>query len=424
MSGRSARWVGLASLAAVLAACGALGGGGDDRKTLTIFGPYRDADADGFVASMAEFEAQTGLAVRYTGTAQLDVDLRQRLADGLGAPDIAIVPQPGLVDDLAAAQQLVPLDAATQAAVRRYYENGAPGIESAYAAPYRLTVKSLVWYRPDVFEAHGWEVPTTMDQLVALAEAVSRDGSMAPWCFTMEAGAATGWPASDWLEDLVLRDAGAEGYDRWVDGDLHWASKPVTRALTALDELLLAPGQTHGGVRDMLQVQIERGGLPLFDDQPGCALYKQADFAAGWFPDGTLVGSDVDFFVLPGTSAQDPAPVVVGGDQLVQFSSDPDVSKLMQYLVSPEGGRAWAQRGGYLSARTSVDVDDYYADPTDQRLAKLLLDGRPVRFDASDALPVEIGSDLEWAQLTSWVAGSITRQELAATMDRAMRDAP
>ena len=266
------------------------------------------------------------------------------------------------------------------------------GGAAGYVAPYRISPKSLVWYRPDVFAQHGWEVPTTFGEFTDLVDRIAAgDASsaqqIAPWCFAMAAGTATGWAATDWAEDVVLHQAGLDAYDSWTSGDLQWNDPEIRQALATFDELVVAAGRSVGGLRSILQVDVTEASEPMFGDPPGCAMYKQASFAEAWFPDAVDIGEDIDFFVMPGTDDRtNLPPMLVGADGLVQFSDDPLVDELMTYLVSPEGGRAWAQRGGYLSARTSVDPATYYTE-SGRRFAEVLLDGRELRFDASDLMP-------------------------------------
>ncbi len=294
-------------------------------------------------------------------------------------------------------------------------------------APYRIAPKSLVWYRPDVFAQFGWEVPTTFDQLVELVDRIGTGDAaaagMAPWCFAMAAGTATGWAATDWAEDVVLHQEGLDAYDRWTAGTLAWDDPTIRRALTTVDELVVETGRSVGGLRSILQVDVTEASAPMFDDQPGCAMYKQASFAQSWFPDDVEIGKDVAFFVTPGSDAAESSPMLVGADGLVQFDDDQRVDDLMTYLVSPEGGREWAKRGGYLSARTSVDLDTYYTD-TDRRFAEVLLDGRPLRFDASDLMPPEIGADLLWTEISAWIAGASSLDQFVSTVDDAIAASP
>ena len=411
-----------------LVACGR--GDGETNDVIEVFGPYRTVEADNFAASLQEFENDTGLTVRYTGSANFVQDLRQRVTSGVSAPDIAIVPQPGVVDDLIEADLLVPLDDTSVQTLLDNHPASLIDVEPAggeiYGAPFRESIKSLVWYRPSVFEENGWSVPTTLDELEALVDDIATAdddaAAISPWCFAMESGSATGWAATDWVEDLMLRLGGADAYDEWASGERGFDDAVVREAFTTFDELVVRQGRTAGGLRDILQTEVTRGSAPMFSDDPGCAMYKQASFAESWFPEGTTVGEDVDFFVLPGTDAGVPGPLVIGGDTLVQFSDDADVDRLMNYLVSPEGSREWAERGGFFSGLTSVDLDTYY-DAADRRFAELLREERTLRFDASDVMPSAIGSDLLWREITQWIAGAIDLDELVATMDAAYADA-
>lgn len=415
-------------LAATVAACGSSEATTSDAGAIDVFGPYRGNEADRFAASLRGFEQTTGIEVNYTGSADFVSDLRQRVERGLDAPDIAIVPQPGFVSELVERDLAVALSDTTLAAIDEHYgtrtetlTRPAPG----YTAPYRISPKSLVWYRPDVFEQYGWEVPATFDELELLAERIGQqdlgsDGApIAPWCFTMAAGTATGWAATDWVEDVVLRIDGPAVYDRWTAGELPWDSPEVRAALARVDDLVVATGRSAGGLRSILQVDVDLASEPMFDDAPGCAMYKQAAFAESWFPDDVEIGTDVDFFVLPGQDPATPAPMLVGADSLVQFSDDDRVGELMTYLVSPDGGREWAKRGGYLSARTSIDIETYHTD-TDRRFAELLLDGRVLRFDASDLMAPDIGAGLLWNEITAWVAGTSSTDVFVTTIDEAV----
>jgi alpha-glucoside transport system substrate-binding protein len=415
-------------LAATLAACGSPSATPSDADAIDVFGPYRGNEADRFAASLRGFEQSTGIEVNYTGSADFVRDLRQRVESGLDAPDIAIVPQPGFVSELVERDLAVALSDATLAAIDEHYGTRAEGLTRpapGYTAPYRISPKSLVWYRPEVFEQYGWQVPATFDELEALADRIGelqsdRSGiRIAPWCFTMAAGTATGWAATDWVEDVVLRIDGPAVYDRWTAGELPWDDPEIRAALARVDDLVVATGRSAGGLRSILQVDVDQAGEPMFDDAPGCAMYKQAAFAESWFPDGVEIGTDVDFFVLPGRDPATPAPMLVGADSLVQFSDDDRVGELMNYLVSPDGGREWAKRGGYLSARTSIDIETYHTD-TDRRFAELLLDGRELRFDASDLMTPDIGAGLLWTEITAWVAGTSSTDDFVTTIDEAI----
>jgi len=421
MSARAAR-AALVVFATTVAAC--TSGTSVDRG-IVVFGPYTGRDADLFAESVDAFEQASGVDVVYTGSADFVEDLRQR-SGGNRRPDVAIVPQPGLVNDLIERDAVLPLSDTVRSVVDEHHEPSVfedAAWDADYVVPFRRTIKSLVWYRPDVFEANGWAVPETLDELWDLVETIDEDEVMSPWCFSIFSGRATGWPATDWVEDLVLRELGPEAYDEWVTGIRDFDDDEIRAAFERFDEMVVAGERSFGGVRQILQTEVAATSSPLFGDPPGCAMFKQASFADNWFPDGVEIGpdDDVDLFVLPGTSAE-PPPLVVGGDAVVQFDDRSDIEAFMAFLGSPEGGRAWAREGGYLGDLRTVDTDSYYP-PTEERLAELLLDDDRVRrFDASDVLPVNVGSELLWQRITSWVGGTITLDELLTSVDTALEN--
>jgi alpha-glucoside transport system substrate-binding protein len=390
-----------------------------DSGPITVFGPWVDGDADAIADVLDGFG---GADVRYTGSGDFTADLADRIASGVDRPDVAFVPQPALIDELITSGDLVPF---SDEVVTSITEGFAPGSwsraedGSVYALPYRSNVKSLVWYRTDVFTANGWEPPSTLHELEALVTEIESDTDIAPWCFSISAGSETGWPATDWIEDLVLRQSGPDVYDEWVTGEISFTDRRIQRAFETFHRLVLSQGRALGGRQDVLQVEVARAGDGLFTTEPGCAMYKQASFATSWFPDGTSIGpdGDVDFVVLPGDSVDDMPPLLVAGTSAVQLAGGAEVDDLVDYLASPDGGRAWARRGSYVSARTNVEPDRYYRG-IEARFSELLQTAQVTRFDASD----QFDSSLRRAVLggiTSWIAGRVTLDELLASLDDA-----
>lgn len=401
----------------VLVACVGAGSNDVPPQAITVFGPWVDGDADAFAAVLGGFG---GAEVRYTGSADFVRDLQARISSGVGVPDVALIPQPALIGELASTGDLVPFSDEVVAMMEGNFtpDSWRPSADgNVYSIPYRSNVKSLVWFRPDVFEANGWEIPTLLDELDALVEQITTETDIAPWCFSISAGGETGWPATDWVEDLVLRQAGADVYDRWVGGDVAFDDRAIREAFEVFDELVLSRGRAFGGPAWVVEVEVAKASEPMFSDPAGCAMYKQASFATSWFPTNTAVGPDgtVDFFMLPGTEVMEIPPLLVAGTGAVQLADRSEVSDLMAYLASPDGGRAWARRGGYISPRTNVDPDTYYRG-TDVGFGALLQDAEVSRFDASD----QFDSTLREAMLsgmTTWIAGRQTLDELLASLD-------
>ncbi len=406
-------------------ACGGPTEVDEPAPTITLFGPYRDTEADRFTASMlAPFEAATGIDVRYTGSTDFVSDLQNRLGEGNDPPSIAIVPQPGLVAELTDADHLVTLGDDVESAISDHYAPGARDLGRVdgelVGLPVRISVKSLVWYRPDVFDERGWAVPTTSDELTSLVDDIVDQPDIDPWCLAVNAGGATGWPATDWVEDLVVRRAGTETYLDWASGAVPFASPSIEAAFTEFSSLVTATGHLAGGPVAAAQTPVDDVFDGLLAGEPTCAMVKQADFAQSWLPTGSVVGpgGDVDVFLLPAETSASTPPLVVGVDLAVQFDDDPAVSALMTYLAGADAGAVWAAEGGYLSPKISISTE-VYPDEFTRALVVTLHAARDLVLDASDVMPLDVGTTLYWGTITAWMLGLLTFDELAVTLDEA-----
>jgi alpha-glucoside transport system substrate-binding protein len=395
-AGRFAR-VGAALLAAGigLSACSSTPDDVPDRPTVTIFGPFRDEAADLFRASLAPFEERSGIDVVFTGSGDFESEIVKRLEGG-APPDIAVFPQPGLLNQLAASDYVVPLPAEIAAAAQASYRPGIEDLVGSLAevngVVYRVNVKSLVWHSPAAFEENGYRAPTTWSELRTLASRMVADG-FTPWCLGVEAFGASGWPGTDWIEEIVLRDSGPGVYDQWVRNEVPFTDDAVRAAFATFGDMLLSPDQTLGGRGGVLNTNVQRAGDPLLDDPRGCLMYRQASFQVDNLPSGTSIGpdGDLDVFVLPAV-AEGPAPLVVGGTIAAALTDAPEVWQVMAYLATAEAGLAWAEAGGFISPHAEVGPADY-PNTFDGTVSALLDEAEVVRFDASDLMDPRVGAD-------------------------------
>lgn len=391
------------------------------RPVVTVFATYRDPEARLFMADLGRWATAHGIDLRYTGSGDFAADLQERVTNA-DPPDIALVPQPGLVDSLYRDGKLPALSPSVAAAARTAYPREALAIGQVDGTqvgfPFRVNVKSLVWYRPSVLSSLGLRPPTTMAELDQLVQRIQAAGRT-PWCMGIEAQRSTGWAATDWIEDLVVRDWGTDVYQGWIDGTVPFRDPRIEQAFTELRDLVLTPPRVDGGLSAVVSTQVQHSLDPLFTDPPGCVLSHQASFALGWMPPGTSFGpsGDVDFFVLPGVTDA-PPPIVVGADLAVAFDHRPEVDEVMTELTRPEAVRTWVAAGGFLTPSTAVPASAY-GSAADRELAARLLGSSSLVIDGSDAMPPIIGTDLFWSEITKWVTRSITYQELAATLDAA-----
>ncbi len=388
--------VGLAIVLSTAACTSADNSATTDDNVLAVFGPWRGSSADHFRTALEPFEKATGIDVRYTGTGSFADLVLERAEDG-DSPDVAMFPQPGLVKDMAHRGFVLPLREDVAALAESNYlpivaESIADVGADVPGVLYQMNVKSLVWYPPNVFEQHGYDIPASWDEMDDLGGRMVDDG-FAPWCLGVEAFAASGWPATDWVEDIILRFAGADVYDSWVVGDIRFTDPAIADAFMTFNNTALQPHHTIGGRRGILNTHTASAQNPMFEDPPRCLMHRQASFQVESLPKGTRIGADgdVDVFVLPPFDPSTEAPLLFGGTVAAAMTDRDETWQLMRYLASPESGAAWAQAGGFISPHKNFDSDQYGTE-FDARLDDLLNTASLARFDGSDLMYPPVGT--------------------------------
>jgi alpha-glucoside transport system substrate-binding protein len=399
---------------------------GHSGKTVTMFGSILSPESDSLNTSWAEFEKCTGITIKYTGSNTFESDLPVKVNGG-NAPDLAIIPQPGLLTQMVLTGKVKKPPAGTvaneknwNAAWKSYGSVG--GV--FYAAPMSANMKTLVWYSPKYFAAHNYTVPTTWKDLIALSDKIAADNNGAkPWCGGISSGTASGWPATDWLEEAVLGTYGGQVYDDWISHKIKFASPQIEKAMQTVASYMQNPKYVnggYGGVQSIATTTFQNAGLPILKQK--CAMLQQASFYEAQWPKGTTVSSTGDAFAfyLPPVNPSVSTPVEGGGEFVTAFSDDPAVQAVQNYVSSPE----WADSRikvapGWVSANQKVD-QSLYTDPIDKLSAKYLADPKTTfRFDASDAMPAAVGSGAEWKAMVQWFSQGTAIPTIAAQIDAA-----
>ncbi|MBC7228410.1 MAG: carbohydrate ABC transporter substrate-binding protein [Thermoflexales bacterium] len=377
------------------------------KGTITVLGVWGGDERVAFQDAVAPFSQQTGIGVAFEGTRDLAAVLTTRVEAG-NPPDIAILPNPGQLYELAAAGHLVPLDSFMDVnQIVADYGQSWVDLGSyeghLYGIFYKVAIKSLVWYNPKAFQEKGYQVPTTWDELVALSDRIVADGGT-PWCIGLESGAASGWPGTDWIEDIMLRTAGPEVYDKWVNHEIPWTDPAVKRAWELFGQIARNEKYVWGGTTGVLSTNFGDSPRPLFDTPPGCYMHRQASFITGFFPQGLKAGEDYNFFPLPAIDPQWGVPALIAGDVIVMFNDTPEVRQFVQYLAGPEPQQIWASKGGFISANKKVSLDAYPDDLT-RNMAKAIVEAKVARFDGSDLMPAAVGAGSFWTGVMDYVGG-------------------
>jgi alpha-glucoside transport system substrate-binding protein len=390
---------------------------------VTIGGTILDLEADRLNESWADFETCTGINIDYQGTSEFEAQIAV-LAEGGNAPDIGIVPQPGLLQRLAAGGWLIPASEGVEANVDEFWSEDwkAYGTvdDTFYAAPLMASIKGYIWYSPAEFEEKGYEIPKTLDELTTLSQTIADEGEHKPWCVGFESGDATGWPGTDWIEDYMLRLHGADVYDQWVTHGIPFDDPQVAEAFDAAGEILKSDDMVNGGIGDVSTIVTEAfqtAGLPILDGE--CSLHHQASFyETFWNPEGgdeVTVASDGDIFgfLMPPVNADDPLSVTGGGEFPVAFRDAEEVEAVRTYLSSDTWANNRVSLGGVISANTGVDPENASSELLTQSIEILQDPETTFRFDGSDLMPGAVGADSFWKGMVSWVTGADTAQTLA-----------
>jgi alpha-glucoside transport system substrate-binding protein len=399
---------------------------GHSGTTVTMFASIISPESDSLEKSWSEFSQCTGIKISYEGSNDFESQLQVRVSGG-NAPNLAIIPQPGLLQQMVKTGKVVKPPAGVVANEDKYWTpvwksygtvNG-----TFYAAPMSANMKSMVWYSPKMFKQAGYQVPTTWADLMSLSDKIAKSGKGKPWCGGISSGTATGWPATDWVEQVVLGQFGGDVYDKWVSHEVKFSSPEITQAMQTVASWMQNPAWVNGGfgnVKSIATTTFQNAGQPIL--KGNCWMLQQASFYEAQWPKGTKVGPDGDVmaFYLPTNNPSVGTRVVGGGEFVTAFSDAPEVQAVQTYLSTPEwhSSRVKVARG-WVSANQGVDKS-LYTDPVDQLSAKYLTDPKAVfRFDASDLMPAAVGSGQEWKSFTAWFAQGQSIAQVAKDIDAA-----
>lgn len=399
---------------------------GHSGKTVTMFGSILSPESNSLNKSWAKFQSCTGIKIQYTGSNTFESDLPVKVNGG-NAPSLAIIPQPGLLAQMVASGAVKKPSAGTVANEANWNAawKGYGSVKGTfYAAPMSSNMKSLVWYSPKYFSAHNYTIPTTWAGLMALSAKITSDNNGAKaWCGGISSGTASGWAATDWLEEAVLGTYGGQVYDDWISHKIKFSDPQIQAAMKTVAGYMQNPQWVNGGygsVKTIATTTFQNAGLPILKKQ--CGMLQQASFYEAQWPKGTKVGPDADVnaFYLPGVSPSVKTPVEGGGEFVTAFKDDGATQAVQTYLSSPEWANSRIKVApGWVSANEKVD-QSLYTDPIDKLSAKYLADPTATfRFDASDAMPAAVGSGAEWKAMVNWFGSGASAAAVAKQIDAA-----
>ena len=389
------------------------GGNGDDDSantgSVSVFSAMEPFEADALNAIIDE---QINADADYTAEVEASGDFEEQVQiriEGGNPPDIAMLPQPGAVIQQAEAGEAIALEdlgvdiGLMEESYGEYLVSLGEFEGKHYGIPTNINLKSMIWYPVDDFEAAGYEIPETWDDLIALSDQIVADGGT-PWCVGFESGGATGWPATDWMEDIMLRTAGPDVYDQWVTHEIPFNDPAVVTAGERFGEIMFGDGYVLGGADQTPSIAFGDAPGPMFEDPPKCWLHRQASFIPAFFPEGVEAGVDYDWFPFP---TIDQEGTLFAGEMSAVFRDAPEVRDFIEQFsgADVQCAQGGEPRSSRISPHFEVGADCYaneeLADAAD--VLNTALNEGNARFDASDLMPPAVGSGSFWTGMITYM---------------------
>ena len=386
-------------------------------EVITVTCPWTGAEEGFFKKVITAFEAATGATVKHScsqsSEQQIVIDIKA------GSPtNISVFPQPGLAANMAAIGGLTPLGDKSRDFVVKNFAAGKSwadlgtyankeGKKEFYGLFYNVNLKSLVWYIPENFKEKGYKVPKSMEELQTLTKKIAADGGK-PWCIGLGSDAATGWPGTDWIEDMMLRTQTPEVYDGWVNNTVKFNDPRVIEAFDAYGWFAKNDAYVDGGASAVATVSFKDSPKGMFGSPPKCYMHRQASFIPAFFPEGKQ--DEADFSYFPSYASKKLGNPVLGGGTILTITKDSKGARaFMDYMASPQASEIWMAEGGFLTPLKTADINKYKTKQL-KKQGEILLGATTFRFDGSDLMPGAIGAGSFWKGMVNFSGGQSAKE--------------
>jgi alpha-glucoside transport system substrate-binding protein len=404
-----------------LAACSGSspGASGGSKGDVTVIGTWTDTEQANFLAMVKPWEDDTGYTVKYQGTRSINDILAAGIPTGV-LPDLAGLPGPAQMQEYVTAGALQPLDDVLD--ISTYKDETSPALVSlgqvndkTYGVFIKASVKGLIWYNPSLHD-YSSSPPANYDDMISQGNA-NIGNAQALWCLGIESGDASGWPATDWIEEILLHQAGPDVYNNWWQGKVAWTDPAIKKAFQTYMDVV---NSSFGGGTNAVATSFDTAGDPLFASPPGCELFHQASFITGLgaFADKTA-GTDYNAFPFPGFGNDYDTAVEGAGDLFGMFHATDGAKSLMKYLVTAPAQDIWVRAGGALSPNKNATD---YPDQISKTMGAMITNAKQLVFDASDQMPTAMNAAF-WSNMVSLTSGSQSIDDTLAALDTAAKDA-
>jgi len=393
----------------ILAACGS-GSSNNPNSTpssVDVLNVWSGEEQASFQAVVAPFTQQSGIKVNITSTRDLNAALTSRLQAN-NPPDIAILPNPGKMQQLAAQNKLVSLDNfLDMSTIQSQYSKGWIDLGSyngkLYALFYKAANKGTVWYSPKQFQANSYQIPGTWQDLITLSNTIASGGKF-PWSMGVSSGSASGWPGADWIAQIYLNLNGPDKYDQWVAHKFPWTDSSIKNAFQMFGQIVNGNHYINGAPQSILATGFQDASYKPFNTPPDAYMYYLGDFTEGFITGqfkSAVPGTDFNFFPFPTINSQYANALTGGADVVTALKNNGAVKKLVQYLATPGAQEIWVKRGGFTATNNQVPTSAY-PDAVAAASAKALASAPIFRFGADDLMPQQVENAF-WSGVLTYI---------------------
>jgi alpha-glucoside transport system substrate-binding protein len=427
---RHHRWYLLALIVLVGAALAVAAGAGAARHArgvsgnISIIGKWTGGEQKSFLAVVDEFKTKNpDVDVKYLPGGDNTPQLVSTAVAGGNPPDIAILPQPGLMRDLARRGAAKPITFAKATLAKNEAKvwltlgtvNG-----KLYGLFFKAANKSTVWYNVKLFNDAGAKPASTLPAFLKLAKTLKASGTKA-----YAIAAADGWTLTDLFENIYLKQAGPVKYDLLTTHKIKWTDPSVKAALQTMAKVVGDTGNIPGGRSGALQTDFPTSVTQVLTDKPKAAMVIEGDFVPNDVKAAVSPLKDYNVFSFPSIKASTRSAIVGGGDTVIMLKDNAAARALISFLATPQAATIWANRGGFASPNRNVQPSAY-KDALNRKTALALANAKVFRFDMSDLQPAAFGATTgqgEWKLFQDFVSNPKDVNGIAAKLEAAAKKA-
>jgi alpha-glucoside transport system substrate-binding protein len=406
---------------AVLDACGTSSGGLITSSKIDLLNVWTGEEQASFNAVTEPFKKQHGITINLDTTRDLNTVLTSRLRAN-NPPDIAILPNPGQMQQLAKQGHLIALDSfLDMSTIQQQYANAWISLGSykgkLYSIFYKAANKGTVWYSPTQFQTNNYQTPSTWNDMITLSNNIAGSGKF-PWSMGVASQAASGWPGADWIAQIFLNNSGPDMYDKWVAHQIKWTDPSIKSAFQMFGQIAGGNHYINGAPDSILAAGFQAASYLPFKSPPQAYMYYLGDFTEGFitsqFPHA-VAGTDFAFFPFPTVNTQFAGAVTGGADVVVAMRNTTAVQALVKYLATPEAQEIWVKRGGFTAVNKAVPLTSY-PDQISKASAQMLTSASTFRFGADDLMPPAVENAF-WAAVLSYIKNPGSLDSVLSTME-------